>query len=172
MAELLVFSDSHGRVEGMLRAYEAQIRRPDLIVHLGDGAREFGSMLPSGVPTLSVRGNCDLFGAENLPEEILTEEAGHRILLLHGHRFGVKGGLGALISHAVDRDADIVLFGHTHCPTEYCIPKGEVIRGMRLERPLYLFNPGSIGKNEDGLGLCFGTASLRRDQVLLSHGRI
>ena len=172
MAELLVFSDSHGRAEGMRRAYDAQIRRPDLIVHLGDGAREFEALFDPSVPTLSVRGNCDLFGVEDLPEERMTEEAGHRILLVHGHRFGVKGGLWALISHAVECGADIVLFGHTHCPTEYCIPAGEVIRGVRLSRPLYLFNPGSIGKNEDGLGPCFGTVTLRGNAVLFSHGRI
>ena len=36
--EILIFSDSHGRVEGMQRALDRQPKRPDLILHLGDGA--------------------------------------------------------------------------------------------------------------------------------------
>lgn len=172
MAELLIFSDSHGREDGMMRALAAQPRRPDLLLHLGDGAGEFAALSTFGTPKLSVRGNCDLFGARDLPEELITEECGHRILLVHGHRFGVKGGLGALISYAARNGVDIVLYGHTHRAQETCIPAGEMIGGAELTRPLYLFNPGSIGKNEDGEGLSFATLSLRGNGVLFSNGRI
>ena len=171
MAEVLVFSDSHGKSAGMLRALAAQIKRPDLILHLGDGARDLGEIADPGVPMLSVRGNCDLFACDS-PEELITEECGHRILITHGHRFGVKGGVGGLISYAVKQEVDIVLFGHTHCPYELCIPRGEELYGTKLQRNLYLFNPGSIGRNEDGQGLSFGTISLQRGAVLLSHGRV
>ena len=171
--EILVFSDSHGRVEGMRRALTAQVKRPDLLLHLGDGAGDLEYLPTRGVPTLAVRGNCDLFTVSTpVSEEFVLEELGHKILMTHGHRFGVKGGMGGLLTHAVEIGADIVLFGHTHLPQESCIPAGETIGGKTLTRPIYLFNPGSIGRNEDGEGLSFGTISLSKDSVLLSHGRV
>ena len=171
--EILIFSDSHGRVEGMKQAIARQIKRPELILHLGDGAGDLEYLSTRGIPTLSVRGNCDLFTVEGfVPEERTLDELGHRILMVHGHRYGVKGGVGALLSHAAELGADVVLYGHTHIPNEVCIPAGEVVGGVALSRPLYLFNPGSIGRNEDGEGLSFGTLSLTKASVLLSHGRV
>ena len=89
--------------------------------------------------------------------------------MVHGHRYGVKSGMGALLSHAAARDADIVLFGHTHIPHEECIPVGTEIGGVVLTRPMYLFNPGSIGRSGTP---SFGTLSLTKDTVLLSHGEL
>ena len=171
--EILVFSDSHGRVEGMRRALTLQVKRPDLILHTGDGAGDLEYLQTRGVPTLAVRGNCDLFTVSaHLTEDFVFEELGHKILMTHGHRYGIKGGMGGLLTHAVEIGADIVLFGHTHIPHESCIPVGETIGDKILTRPLYLFNPGSIGRNEDGEGLSFGTISLTEKSVLLSHGRV
>ncbi len=171
--EILIFSDSHGRVEGMKRAIERQPKKPDLVLHLGDGAGDLEYLPMRGIPSLSVRGNCDLFTVSGyVPEERTLDELGHRILIVHGHRYGVKGGAGSLLSHAAELGADIVLYGHTHIPHETCIPAGETVGGVTLTRPLYLFNPGSIGRNEDGAGLSFGTLSLTKTNVLLSHGRV
>lgn len=171
--ELLIFSDSHGRVEGMCHALQAQIRKPDLILHLGDGAGDLEYLPHRAIPMLSVRGNCDLFTVSaNISEEFCLEELGHKILMVHGHRYGVKSGMGALLSHAAKIGADVVLFGHTHIPYEECVPAGELIGGITLARPIYLFNPGSIGRNEQGEGLSFGTISLSKEHVLLSHGNI
>jgi predicted phosphodiesterase len=87
--------------------------------------------------------------------------------LTHGHEWGVKGGLGALIAHAADVGADIVLFGHTHAPTLQTIAVGEQIGKTVLSRPMYLFNPGSIGY--DG---SFGTLTIKGETVLFGHGRL
>ena len=97
---------------------------------------------------------------------------GHRILLTHGHRYGVKNGLGGLLNRAAQEGADIVLFGHTHQPMTETVPSGTVLGGVTIDRPIRLFNPGSIGRNEDGEGRVFGTMILRGDTVLFSHGRI
>ncbi|MBQ9760235.1 MAG: YfcE family phosphodiesterase [Clostridia bacterium] len=169
--EILIFSDSHGRVEGMRRAIALQPRKPDLIVHLGDGAGDLEYLHTRGIPVLSVRGNCDWFTvATSIPEEQVWEELGHKIVILHGHRYGAKSGVGGMLSHAASIGADIVLYGHTHIPSETCVPAGEVVGGVTLERPIYLFNPGSIGRNEQGEGLSFGTLSLTDRHVLFSHG--
>ena len=94
------------------------------------------------------------------------------LLLTHGHRYSVKSGYDALLARAVEVGADIVVFGHTHVPFLKTIPKGTEVSGKILERPTYLFNPGSVSTDPDGLGLPFGTLFLRGDTVLFSHGRI
>ncbi len=171
--EMLIFSDSHGRTEGMECAMAAQIRRPDLVLHLGDGVKDLVYLQDFGVPLLSVRGNCDLFGVpDGIGEAFCLEELGHKIFMTHGHRFGVKSGLGGLIAHAAQIGADIVLFGHTHRPFETRIEAGYEIGGITLARPMVLFNPGSIGSGRaDGTEmLSFGTLSLTREHILFSHG--
>lgn len=170
--EILIFSDSHGKTEAMKHAFSVQIRRPDLMIHLGDGIGDLLDLPDLGVPTAVVHGNCDWFDANGVTEEFLFEELGHRILMTHGHRFGVKGGFGGLLAHAVALDADIVLFGHTHQAVSLCIPAGEVVGGKLLDRPLYLFNPGSIGRAEGDEGFSFGTLSITRQNVLFSHGYV
>jgi predicted phosphodiesterase len=103
----------------------------------------------------------------SIPTEQLLPFGKHKILITHGHLFGVKGGLGGLIAHAAELGADIVLFGHTHEPTERVIPAGTVVDGAVLSRPIYLFNPGSIGV---GPIYSFGLLSFNGGEVLPSHG--
>lgn len=170
--EILIFSDSHGRIDGMMRAIDAQIKRPDLILHLGDGVREVDFLRERGIPVVAVRGNCDLFGpSSEYGESFCLEELGHKIFMTHGHRFGVKSGVGGIASHAAQIGADIVLFGHTHRPLEQRIDAGYEIGGVTLTRPMYLFNPGSIGSGRTGGdSLSFGTLSLTKTHVFFSHG--
>jgi putative phosphoesterase len=120
-----------------------------------------------------VRGNCDWSSSDyaDKTERLLYLE-GHTILMTHGHEWGVKGGLGGLIAHAVDVGADIVLFGHTHTPTLQTIAAGETVNRTVLERPMYLFNPGSIGMGENGQGGSFGTLMLKDNSVLFGHGKL
>ena len=164
--EILIFSDAHGRREGMQEAIARQVGRVDAIFFLGDGLRDAYAL---DHPSLyAVRGNCDWFSEENAPTEIIMSLEGHTILATHGHAYGVKSGRGALIAHAAEVGADIVLFGHTHQPLSEEIPAGSVIGQRTLTRPMYLFNPGSIGTG----GRSFGTLLLCRDTVLLAHGEL
>lgn len=171
--ELLIFSDSHGKVENMSFAIERQIKCPDAILFLGDGARDLDRLFLVDTPLWAVRGNCDwsLCDYADKPERLLYLE-GHTILMVHGHEWGVKGGLGALIAHAAEVGADIVLFGHTHKPTLVTLAAGEAVGKTTLARPMYLFNPGSIGYDEDGKGPSFGTLTLKGETVLFGHGRL
>jgi predicted phosphodiesterase len=86
--------------------------------------------------------------------------------MLHGHTRGVKSGIGEAISAAVQRDADILLFGHTHQPLEKYIPVEDSTEGEILKKPLRVFNPGSLGSGS------FGLIDIRGKDVLMSHGSI
>ena len=171
--ELLIFSDSHGNADGIRQALMRQPRRPDAVCFLGDGVRDLDLPALCEVAVYAVRGNCDWSRTEDVPwtERTLYLE-GHTILLTHGHLHGVKSGLGGLISYAASVGADVVLFGHTHRPTERVLPAGTQVGDCVLERPMYLLNPGSVGYDEDGEGRSFGTLTLQGDAVLFAHGRL
>lgn len=129
--KIIVFSDSHGDTENMYRAVARVC--PDRIIHLGDGWHDAG-MLSIRCPSLPldrVPGNCDL-GAGSPAERLLLAE-GKRILICHGHTLHVKTGLLSALYAAQERQADALLFGHTHRPMIDC--RGGV----------WLMNPGSIG---------------------------
>ena len=173
--EILIFSDSHGRTEEMSLALEYQPTKPAAVIHLGDGVRDAGMLDLKGIPLYTVRGNCDTFLFESsvpCPEECLTSIGGRLIFMTHGAKYCVKSGLGGLLAEAARKNADVVLFGHTHRPYEEVIPSGTELGGTVLEHPLYVFNPGSIGRRTDRLNYSFGVMTLNGDQILLSHGMI
>lgn len=124
---ILVVSDSHGDSYSLRKALERE-GNCALIIHLGDGERDTAFI--HGIPLLQVRGNCDF--ASELPTTLLTQEGGKTILCTHGHTQMVKYGLTVLREQALDKHADIALYGHTHVPVQ------------TYEDGLYLCNPGSL----------------------------
>jgi putative phosphoesterase len=170
--ELLVFSDSHGRGSNMLEAVSRQIKRPDAIVFLGDGLKDLYYCDFGDIPTFAVCGNCDFysfFGKGEAEDEIVMTLGGKKIMMVHGDRYGVKSGLGRLVKAASEKGVDIALFGHTHVPLEKFLPAGESEYGIELSKPLYLFNPGSVG----GYGATFGCVQIKESgDVVLSHGEL
>lgn len=167
---ILVFSDSHGRGSNMLEALSRQIKRPDAIVFLGDGLRDVSYCEFGDIPLLAVCGNCDtftFFGRGNAEDEIVMTLGGKRIMMTHGDRYAVKLGMARLVRAASEKDVDIVLFGHTHAAFEKFLPAGESEYGITLKKPLYLFNPGSVGGYEPS----FGTVEIKQNgEVILAHG--
>jgi putative phosphoesterase len=167
-AGFLIFSDIHGNFNDAYKVLSRQIKAPDAVLFLGDGARDV-SLLRSNFPQVSfvgVRGNCDFFGADDLPDERVEELCGLRVLMLHGHTRGAKSGLGSIIKAALEADADAVLFGHTHTPVDICYLPEELCAISDRDRPLWLFNPGAMRNGE------FGTLSVRDGVPLFSHGNI
>lgn len=124
---ILVVSDSHGDSFALRRAVERE-SGCSLIIHLGDGERDTAFL--HDIPLLQVRGNCDFYS--ELPATQLTQEGGKTILCTHGHTQMVKYGLQPLRQEALDKHADIALYGHTHVPVQ------------TYEDGLYLCNPGSL----------------------------
>ena len=127
--KILVFSDSHRCRWEMLEAIERE--KPDTVIHLGDlqsDAEEIGYACPM-LPLISVPGNCD--GWTRDPLEKCIDFDGVRVLLSHGHIWGVKGGYERAIQAARQAEARVLLFGHTH-------------RRECMEREgLWLLNPGA-----------------------------
>lgn len=124
MTKLLIFSDSHGRSERIKEIISN--KSADYFIHCGD----FDADLQAS-NSYKVRGNCDPLSLEPL-ERLLTIES-KRILIVHGHKYRVKNGLLALTYAAKEKQADIVLFGHTH-------------QRLAVESEgILLLNPGSIG---------------------------
>ncbi len=169
---LLLLSDSHGRHDAIAEALRRT--RPDGMAFAGDGVRDL-SHVDLTCPLWAVRGNCDWMSAPLIiggslcepPEEELFMWEGLRVLLMHGHRYGVKSDLSVSAAHAVARDADILIFGHTHEPLERRFPSGETLGGITLSKDLYIFNPGSVG---EAFYPTFGTLTIRDGVPLFGHG--
>lgn len=110
--ECLVFSDTHGNYP-LAAAIVMQAGPVDLIIHLGDDAED--AVMLEQILSLKVEkvsGNCDPPGKH--PREICDSLESTRILITHGDRYRVKGGLSELHRRAVDAGVDLVLYGHTH----------------------------------------------------------
>jgi putative phosphoesterase len=156
---ILVFSDSHGDVARMKRVVERT--EADLILYLGDGEADFETLQEDyhgRAMFLAVRGNCDVMS--DLPAERLFAFEGIRILMLHGHTRGVKHGNERLEAMAKIQQADLVLYGHTHCAEDRYYPaEGE-------DKPFRLFNPGSIGSPGYGRPPRYGYIEIRDGQIL------
>ncbi|MFB6236468.1 MAG: metallophosphoesterase [Halopenitus sp.] len=114
---LTVVSDTHAtedhRLEG--RTLEA-VRSADLVVHAGDFYTEtvLDAFYEEADTLRAVYGNNDDSATrERLPEERVVEYAGIRFAVTHRRR----GGATALTLFGRERDADAVIFGHSHRPT-------------------------------------------------------
>ena len=129
--KLLVLSDSHGNLSHM---EEAVLRvRPRMILHLGDCWRDGEKLhdLFPDIPFHQVPGNCDYRPAEPAARLLFLED--ERVLMCHGHTYGVKQTLLNAGYAAEEQNLDLFLFGHTHRPLVD-------MRGKTL-----FLNPGSIG---------------------------
>ncbi len=163
--QFLIFSDSHGRPEKLKEAL-SRTHRCDGVFFLGDGVKDLAYC---DIECLyAVSGNCDYFSfdRDEFPDKRVVTVGGKRILMTHGHKYGVKSGLGSLIYAAIEEDADIVLFGHTHERLDMRVTQDTV---PSLKKPVYFFNPGSIGDFPGSWGCLDITL---RGEVLFSHGEL
>lgn len=137
--KILVFSDCHGRLDGIVAAGKIH---PDagLYIFAGDGISVFESYCrEKGIRYYAVEGNCD--GSFFTSDEKTFTHAGLKFYLTHGNMVGTS----SIISRAAEEDADIAIFGHTHRAYEETVP-GEA---MNREKNLLLLNPGSIALPRD-----------------------
>ena len=143
--KILVFSDSHHFLSGMVQAIEEE--RPDHVIHLGDmigDAEELSRRFPT-LPICMVPGNCD--GWSTVPHIKRITLQGKHILLSHGHLWLVKSNYRLAIAAAQKSGVDILLFGHTH--RAYC---------QQLENGLWVMNPGASRSS-------YGAILLEKDTV-------
>lgn len=167
----VVVSDSHGdamHLPDVLSKARGGRFPVDGVLFLGDGIGDLQILAPYGLPIIYVRGNCD-YSFLDAPSEETVRFEGKRIFMTHGHHYDVKWGLDRLVASAAERGADIVLFGHTHLPTEKYYPAGTEVCGLTLGKPIYAFNPGSLREARGGYPAGFGVLELTGGNILWSH---
>ena len=134
--KIIVFSDSHRELDGMRKVLARE--KPDYVFHLGDhdsDAEQISREFPA-LPVATVRGNCD--GWSDTPKTLCFLLGGLRFFLCHGHTLGVKGGYLRAEYAALEQNADVLLFGHTHEAYYECMEPGN-------GKALHVMNPGSCG---------------------------
>ena len=153
---ILVVSDTHGDAYALEQAILAQ-PGARTVVHLGDGAREAGEM-EARFPDhtfFCVRGTGDFSAGGSLVYARDEICGGKRLFLTHGHLYDAKMGLYRLVCAARERQADILLFGHTHQPL------------IDYDDGLHILNPGSL----HGSGGTYGTVDITPAGVVLNTVR-
>ena len=129
---ILVVSDTHGDRAAMDRLLDKE-HDFDRIFHLGDNYRDAGYLAGSTAkPVECVPGNCDF---ERAAGTILVTVGGKRFFLTHGHNYGVGYSLTRLCLAAQEKEADAVLFGHTHRPVLDWYGAMTVLNPGSLSRP-------------------------------------
>ncbi|MEH7354294.1 metallophosphoesterase [Neobacillus drentensis] len=151
MSKVLVISDSHGLTKELEIIRERHLKEVDLMIHCGDSQLMPDDKAISGY--LTVMGNCDFGGG--YPMETISEAAGRKFFITHGHRYSVKSTLMKLKYKAQEVNADIVCFGHSH------VLGAEVIDGT-----LFL-NPGSIRLPRERLEKTYVILELLVDKIKL-----
>ncbi|WP_434310936.1 metallophosphoesterase [Hominifimenecus sp. rT4P-3] len=129
--KVLVVSDTHRYLNHFVTVLE-RVSPVDRVLHLGDveGEEDVIRSLCENVPVEFVAGNNDFFSHEEREKEIVLEN--YRILMTHGHMYGVSTGLSRLAAEGEARGAQVVLYGHTHRPL------------IDHRGALTLMNPGSL----------------------------
>lgn len=145
---IAIFSDTHGRSDHQLRGAALEAARDaDAVVHAGDFVTEavLEAFQRECGRCYGVHGNVDEPAVvERLPAERTVEADGIRLAVRHRP----EGGETALAMFGRSRDADVVVFGHTHRPT--VADAGDLV----------LCNPGSHAQPR---GNRPGFATLERD---------
>lgn len=128
--KILIVSDSHGKDDYLFQTIQ-RVSPIDLMVHLGDlGGHEEYIQSITPCPVEMVSGNNDRFNG--LPNEKMIKIGNYSVMLTHGHRYGVYFNTCPIKEAAKLRQADIVMFGHTHVPM------------IDTKDSVWAINPGSI----------------------------
>lgn len=113
---LVVVSDTHSSEEHRLHGRTlTAVRKADVVVHAGDFYREpvLDAFRDEAATLRAVYGNNDDAAIrERVPKVRVVEYAGVRFAVTHRHRGGDTG----LVMLGRERDADVVIHGHSHAP--------------------------------------------------------
>jgi putative phosphoesterase len=150
--KLIVISDTHHLTTKVISELK-KIKNIDKIIHLGDFVQDGKKISEQlSIPLVAVKGNCD-FGDIKAPLETIINVHNQKILICHGHKYGVKYGLDRLYYKALESNVDIVMFGHTH-----------VCLNQRIENILF-FNPGSPTLPRGNSKASYGSIDVNENSV-------
>ncbi len=153
---IIAFSDTHGNSRAMREVFERN-GDADAFIFLGDGERELDLMrqLYPDRKILNVAGNCD-FGSD-APLTDLFVGKGVKVIFTHGHTYGVKLSTAKLCRKAQEIQANVALFGHTHC------------RFYQFDNGIHVLNPGSAGCPRDGRAPSYAFIDVTESGIFCSH---
>lgn len=149
--KVLIFSDSH-RHNGNMEAVIARLQDINHVLHLGDNSEDAEKMERAfpGRRFEWVSGNCDFSAG---PADKLLSLGGKKILITHGHTYGVKYGYQRITYTALEKEVDACFFGHTHLPAVF------------YENGVLFLNPGSISLPRDGQFPTYGVADISENGI-------
>ena len=144
--KLLIFSDTHLDTRRMEYALEQE--SPDVIIHLGDNIDDTSKIREKSpdTPFHLIKGNSDVQAAGD-SEKLLSIDS-VKIFLTHGHAYHVKEDLSRLIKRAIEQEADLVLFGHTH--------GAAIVK----EQGITLMNPGQMQFHKEKQKASYGIVTI------------
>ena len=113
--KILICSDSHKRLDIFQKIIKKEM--PEVILFAGDHSSDAIdlSYVYNKIKFFIVRGNTDYSDVETL-DKIVLEVGKNKVLLVHGHLFGVKSYMSDLVKEAEREGVNICIFGHTHIP--------------------------------------------------------
>ena len=145
MLKICLASDNHGDLDPIHRILNDN-PACDYYFHAGDVMAP-----PEAIaPFVAVEGNNDW--QFEFPKERIFEIGGHRILLMHGHRYTYSANL--MVDKAKENKVDIVFYGHTHVFSD------KILHGIRF------INPGSCWHCRDMSGACYARVYLFDDGTI------
>ena len=115
--KILIVSDTHRKDDNLKLVIEQNLPL-DMLIHLGDvegSEYQIPQWVNPECEMQMVMGNNDFFSRLDREREI--DICGHRVLLTHGHSYGVSMGPEGLAEEAKSRGCDVAMFGHTHRPS-------------------------------------------------------
>ena len=129
--KVLIVSDTHGKDENLEKT--VMMETPfDMLVHCGDveGREIF----------IEALAECPCCIVSDLPREEEIDIDGNKVLVTHGHYYGVSMDISGVAEEAKSRNCDAVFFGHTHKPVI------EEIDGVLAVNPGSLSYPRQHGR--------------------------
>ena len=126
-----IISDTHGDRLKMKKAL-IRLKGTDCLLHAGDLYRDVLWMQGRYHGSVTgVTGNSD--PADSGPVLQMFEADNLKIMLSHGHIYHVQRSLTHLYYRALEKKANVVVFGHTHMP-------------LIFNEGLLMINPGSLSR--------------------------
>lgn len=154
-----VLSDTHLQPGQFLpRSVWEALDGVDLILHAGDSVvPEVLADLKALAPVTAVRGNCDSWDLQSLPEREILEVGGVRIGLIHGNCGLGRTTPDRAFSAFVGTHVDIIVFGHSHSP--YRVWRDGIL----------LFNPGSPTQKRREPQASMGILEIGQGEIKAEH---
>lgn len=136
--KIIIVSDTHGRIENYEKLLKKE-EQPDMLFHCGDIGRD-EDYIPfiTPCPLYMVAGNNDY--SSDLSSEQYVYVENYKIMITHGHMYGVNYSTERLAAVAKTNGAQIVCYGHTH------VPLLQEMDGVTIINPGSLSLPRQMGR--------------------------